>query len=61
MGKSKSGKQSKNNPDNKVKKHENKVISSSECEKCNEKCEAYYKYIDLLASGKIGKGIICKK
>ena len=31
MGKSKAGKSSKNNPDNKVKKKEPKIISSTEC------------------------------
>lgn len=61
MGKSKGGKQSKNNPDNKVKKREPKIISSIECLKCNEQCDAYFKYIDLLDSGKVGKGIKCVK
>jgi hypothetical protein len=61
MGKSKGGKSSKNNPDNKVKRKEPKIISSTECLKCNEKCDAYFKYEKSLSEGKIGKGVCCRK
>lgn len=57
----KAGKNSKNNPDNKTKRKEPKIISSTECQKCNSKCDAYFKYEKFLKSGKIGKGIPCKK
>jgi hypothetical protein len=52
---------SKNNVENRVKVKEPKIISSLECEKCKEKCDAYFKYEKLLASGKCGKGIKCCK
>jgi hypothetical protein len=61
MAGNKTNKQSKNNPDNKIIKKENKIISSSECERCKEQCDAYFNYVKLLASGKVGRGVICKK
>ena len=51
----------KNNPDNRVKKKQNKIMSSIDCDRCKEKCAEYQKYIDRLKSGKILKGIVCKK
>jgi hypothetical protein len=59
MGKSK--KPSKNNVENRAKVKQSKVISSTECLKCNEKCDAYFKYEKSLSEGKIGKGIKCCK
>jgi hypothetical protein len=56
------GKGSKNNVDNKVKKKEYKTIDSTYCEKnCKEFCKDYYNYCEKLHSGKVMKGLICKK
>lgn len=52
---------SKSNSDNKVKIKQPKIISSLECQKCNEKCDAYLKYEKSLTEGKIGKGLTCRK
>jgi hypothetical protein len=53
----------KNVPENKTKSKnsEPKVISSVECDKCQQKCRAYFEYVDLLNRGKIGFGLLCKK
>lgn len=59
MGKAK--KVSKNNVENRVKVKEQKVISSVECQKCKEQCDAYFKYEKSLSDGKIGKGVCCRK
>jgi hypothetical protein len=59
MGSSK--KASKNNIDNRTKVKQPKVISSCECMKCNEQCDAYFKYEKSLSEGKIGKGVCCRK
>jgi hypothetical protein len=62
MGSSKAGKQSKNNPDLKVKKKENKIMSVVDCEKtCKEFCKEYYEYCKKLENGKILKGLVCRK
>jgi len=61
MGKS-NGKNSKNNPDNKVKKHENKIHESAFCEKCSEheNCKEYNDYVLRMQKKGIGYGIVCK-
>lgn len=56
----KAGKNSKNNPDNKTKRKEYKILSIIDCEKCKTKCKEYDDYIIALNTGKIGKGITCK-
>jgi hypothetical protein len=62
MGKSKGGKSSKNNPDNKGKRKEYKIMSVVDCEKtCKEFCKEYYEYCKKLEAGKILKGLVCRK
>jgi hypothetical protein len=61
MSGNKTGKQSKNNPDGREKLKQPKIISSADCQKCNEKCDAYFKYEKSLLEGKVGKGVICRK
>jgi hypothetical protein len=59
MGK---GKNSKNNPDNKTKRKEYKIMSVVDCEKtCKEFCIEYFNYCDKLKAGKILKGLTCRK
>jgi hypothetical protein len=61
MGGSKKGKASKNNVENRAKVKQARVISSTECQKCNDQCDAYFKYEKSLSEGKIGKGVCCRK
>jgi hypothetical protein len=39
----------------------NPVVSSSECERCENKCDKYIAYTEKMKTGKPGFGIICKK
>jgi hypothetical protein len=59
----KAGKNSKNNPDNKVKRKEYKIHESAFCEKCSEhsNCKEYNDYILRMAKKGIGYGIVCKR
>lgn len=61
MGKG-SGKNSKNNPDNKVKRKEYKVYDTQHCLKCPEyeNCKEYNDYQIKMAKKGKGFGITCK-
>lgn len=54
---------SKNNPDTKVKFRENKIISSTECEKCKdrESCKEFADYEMRLKKKLVGRGVVCKR
>lgn len=52
---------SKNNPNSKGGSQKSIVVLSEICEKCNDKCGAGIKYIQLLAKGKAGHGVVCQK
>jgi hypothetical protein len=54
---------SKNNPDLKVKKKENKIHESAFCEKCSEHddCKEYKDYVLRMEKKHIGYGITCKR
>ena len=55
------GKKKKSNMAQQPKRKDVRVVESSVCEKCGVKCNEYYDYLRKLESGKIGKGIICRK
>jgi hypothetical protein len=60
MGKAK--KSSKNNVENRNKQKQYKVMSVVDCEKtCKEFCKDYYEYCKKLESGKVMKGLVCRK
>ena len=49
---------SKNNPDNRNKQN-GKMVLSSDCEKCEEKCTNGKRYLKLFESKRVGRGIYC--
>lgn len=54
---------SKNNPAGRVHVVNHKMVSSSECEKCTDKCKQGSEYLAKMSdgSGRIGFGIKCIK
>jgi hypothetical protein len=54
---------SKNNPDLKVKKKENKIHESAFCEKCSERsdCKEYNDYVLRMKIKGKGFGVTCKR
>jgi hypothetical protein len=62
MGGNKGNKQSKNNPDLKIKKKENKIYDSQHCLKCpnHEDCKEYNDYVLRMKIKGVGYGITCK-
>jgi len=49
---------SKNNPDNRV-KIKGKMVTSENCEKCNNKCKKGEQYLVFLKIKGVGKGVFC--
>lgn len=52
---------SKNNPDNKNNAIKHKMVTSHECEMCNNKCSSGLAYLKSFAIKKEGNGVACYK
>ncbi len=50
---------SKNNPENRNKGKQTKMVSSITCDSCTQKCKAYKEYELRLQNGAIGHGVRC--
>ncbi len=50
---------SKNNPDNKNKAKQTKMVSSITCDSCPQQCKAYKEYELRLQNGAMGYGVKC--
>ena len=55
------GKKSKNSPDNKNNTIKYKMVTSYECEICNNKCLSGLAYLKSFAIKKEGNGVMCYK
>jgi hypothetical protein len=63
MGKSKGGRQSKNNVENRGKQTQYKIYDSQHCEKCSEHndCKEYKDYVLKMERTGKGFGCVCKR
>ena len=54
-------KPSKNNPTTRVKEPKMKMVTSSECENCKDKCDRGLQYLQSFSLKKCGNGVPCRK
>jgi hypothetical protein len=52
---------SKNNPSARVKEPKMKMVTSTECENCKEKCSRGIQYLKVFNIKKQGNGVPCRK
>lgn len=61
MGAKKKNSASKNNPDARVNVAKTRIVTSSDCEKCDPKCKSGIKYIESIIPGRVYHGVHCRR
>jgi hypothetical protein len=54
-------KKSKNNPTNRKEQTKAKLVYSSDCESCDNRCKCGEEYLKLFKIKHEGKGVVCRK